>query len=133
MPIPSYLLAIAVGNVRYNSFSKPSNKQWSSGVWAEPEVIESAFWEFSEDTTRYVSSDVLGTPGIISIVRFLSTEEDIVTNYKFGVYDLLVLPPSFPYGGMVGVYLHFCKSEYLIPLTNMQENACLSFLTPSKH
>jgi len=44
-------------------------------------------------------------------VRFLSKEEDIIGPYKFGVYDVLVLPPSFPYGGM--------------------ENACLSFLTPT--
>jgi len=58
MPIPSYLLAIAVGNVCYKLFSKPTNKEWSSGIWAEPEVIESAFWEFSEDTTRCVSLDV---------------------------------------------------------------------------
>jgi hypothetical protein len=34
--------------------------------------------------------------------RFLAAEEKIVTPYKFGVYDLLVLPPAFPYGGMVG-------------------------------
>jgi leukotriene-A4 hydrolase len=34
--------------------------------------------------------------------RFLAAEEKIVTPYQFGVYDLLVLPPSFPYGGMVG-------------------------------
>jgi hypothetical protein len=34
-------------------------------------------------------------------VRFLSKEEDIIGPYKFGVYDVLVLPPSFPYGGMV--------------------------------
>jgi hypothetical protein len=33
--------------------------------------------------------------------RFLSKEEDTVGPYKFGVYDVLVLPPSFPYGGMV--------------------------------
>jgi hypothetical protein len=33
--------------------------------------------------------------------RFLSKEEDIVGPYNFGVYDVLVLPPSFPYGGMV--------------------------------
>lgn len=33
--------------------------------------------------------------------RFLSKEEDIIGPYKFGVYDVLVLPPSFPYGGMV--------------------------------
>jgi hypothetical protein len=35
--------------------------------------------------------------------RFLAAEETLVTPYKFGVYDLLVLPPSFPYGGMVGI------------------------------
>lgn len=33
--------------------------------------------------------------------RFLAAEEKVVTPYRFGVYDLLVLPPSFPYGGMV--------------------------------
>ncbi|KAF8202833.1 hypothetical protein BJ912DRAFT_1018714 [Pholiota molesta] len=94
VPIPAYLLAIAVGNVRYRTFSIPEGKQWTSGIWAEPELIDAAYWEFSEDTTR-----------------FLAKEETIVTDYKFGVYDLLVLPPSFPYGGM--------------------ENACLTFLTPT--
>lgn len=47
----------------------------------------------------------------VFITRFLASAEDIVVPYRFGVYDLLVLPPSFPYGGM--------------------ENACLTFLTPS--
>ncbi|KAG6874151.1 hypothetical protein C0995_005569 [Termitomyces sp. Mi166 len=94
VPIPSYLLAIASGNVHYRAFSKFEDKKWTCGIWAEPELIESAYWEFSEDTAR-----------------FLAEEEKIVTPYKFGVYDLLVLPPSFPYGGM--------------------ENACLSFLTPT--
>ncbi len=46
-------------------------------------MIDAAYWEFSEDTGR-----------------FLRAEEDIITPYRFGVYDLLVLPPSFPYGGM---------------------------------
>lgn len=54
MAIPSYLIAIAVGNLRYKPFSKPIGKQWSSGLWAEPEILDSAFWEFSEDTTRCV-------------------------------------------------------------------------------
>ena len=35
--------------------------------------------------------------------RFLAKEETIVPPYRFGVYDVLVLPPSFPYGGMVSV------------------------------
>jgi hypothetical protein len=33
--------------------------------------------------------------------RFLAAAEGVVTPYRFGVYDLLILPPSFPYGGMV--------------------------------
>lgn len=84
VPIPSYLLAIAVGDLRYRPFPQFQDKKWKTGVWAEPEVIDSAYWEFSEDTAR-----------------FLAEEEKVVSEYRFGVYDLLVLPPSFPYGGMV--------------------------------
>ncbi|TFK38633.1 peptidase family M1-domain-containing protein [Crucibulum laeve] len=94
VPIPSYLIAIAAGNVCYRPFPKYEDKEWTTGIWAEPELIDKAYWEFSEDTAR-----------------FLAAEEKIVASYKFGVYDLLVLPPSFPYGGM--------------------ENACLTFLTPT--
>ncbi|KAJ6620129.1 peptidase family M1-domain-containing protein [Mycena sp. CBHHK59/15] len=94
VPIPSYLIAIACGNVRYRPFPQFEDRQWRTGIWAEPELIDAAYWEFCEDTARY-----------------LAAEEEIVIPYKFGVYDLLVLPPSFPYGGM--------------------ENACLSFLTPT--
>ncbi|TFK71738.1 hypothetical protein BDN72DRAFT_793498 [Pluteus cervinus] len=94
VPIPSYLIAIAAGNVVYRGFSTPDGKQWKCGVWAEPESIDDAYYEFSEDT-----------------VKFMIAEEKLVIPYRFGVYDLLVLPPSFPYGGM--------------------ENACLSFLTPT--
>jgi leukotriene-A4 hydrolase len=94
IPIAPYILAIAAGNVCYRLFPKPEDKEWTSGVWAEPELIDQAYWEFSEDTTR-----------------FLAAAEKLVIPYQFGVYDLLVLPPSFPYGGM--------------------ENACLSFVTPT--
>ncbi|KAJ7086015.1 peptidase family M1-domain-containing protein [Mycena belliarum] len=94
VPIPTYLLAIASGNIIYKPFPQFEDKQWRTGIWTEPEIMDAAYWEFSADTAR-----------------FLAAEEKIVTPYKFGVYDLLVLPPSFPYGGM--------------------ENACLSFLTPS--
>lgn len=41
----------------------------------------------------------------------LQAAEAIVGPYLWGVYDLLVLPPSFPYGGM--------------------ENPCLTFVTPT--
>jgi leukotriene-A4 hydrolase len=52
VPIPSYLLAIACGNVRYRPFPKIDGKDWTCGVWAEPELIDAAYWEFSEDTGR---------------------------------------------------------------------------------
>ncbi|EGN92717.1 hypothetical protein SERLA73DRAFT_127308 [Serpula lacrymans var. lacrymans S7.3] len=94
VPIPSYLIAIASGNVRYRAFPKVEGKEWKCGIWAEPELIDASYWEFSEDTTK-----------------FLVAEEKLTTSYRFGVYDLLVLPPSFPYGGM--------------------ENACLTFVTPT--
>ncbi len=94
VPIPPYLIAIAVGNFRYRALPGVEGKEWSTGIWAEPELIDAAYWEFSEDTSK-----------------FLATAEKILPPYRFGVYDLLVLPPSFPYGGM--------------------ENACLTFLTPS--
>ncbi|KAI0324458.1 hypothetical protein GY45DRAFT_1331548 [Cubamyces sp. BRFM 1775] len=94
VPIPSYLIAIAVGNFRYRPLPKVEGKEWRSGVWAEPELIDATYWEFSED-----------------VGKFLSTAEKILPPYRFGVYDVLVLPPSFPYGGM--------------------ENACLTFLTPT--
>ena len=84
MAIPSYLIAIACGNVQFKAFPKVDGKDWTTGIWAEPEFIKDAFWEFSADTGR-----------------FLAAEEEVVGPYQFGVYDLLVLPPSFPYGGMV--------------------------------
>ena len=43
--------------------------------------------------------------------EFITTAEDLCGKYVWGVYDILVLPPSFPYGGM--------------------ENPCLTFATPT--
>ena len=65
-------------------------------------------------------------PLLTALNRFLAAEEKLVVPYKFHVYDLLVLPPSFPYGGMVcGYSAPFASADFV------QENACLSFLTPS--
>ncbi|CAE6490640.1 unnamed protein product [Rhizoctonia solani] len=94
IPIPSYLIAIASGNVIYKPFAPVPGCSWKTGVWAEPEQMDAAFWEFSKDTANYVLE-----------------AEKMLTPYEFGVYDLLLLPPSFPYGGM--------------------ENACLTFVTPT--
>ncbi|KAG2191809.1 hypothetical protein INT47_011933 [Mucor saturninus] len=85
--IPSYLIAIAVGNLVGREIGPRSS------VWCEPEMIDAAAWEFADTEL------------------FVATGEDLLTPYEWGRYDLLVLPPSFPYGGM--------------------ENPCLTFVTPT--
>ncbi|KAI9486963.1 MAG: peptidase family M1-domain-containing protein [Benjaminiella poitrasii] len=85
--IPSYLIAIAVGNLVGREIGPRST------VWCEPEMVEQAAWEFADTES------------------FVATGEDLLTPYEWGRYDLLVLPPSFPYGGM--------------------ENPCLTFVTPT--
>ncbi|XP_033208757.1 leukotriene A-4 hydrolase isoform X3 [Belonocnema kinseyi] len=87
VPTPSYLIAIAVGSL----VSKRVGPR--SSVWAEKELIEQSAYEFAETDTM------------------LRTAEEICGPYVWGVYDLLVLPPSFAYGGM--------------------ENPCLTFVTPA--
>lgn len=88
VPISSYLLALAVGELTKRDLSN------RCAIWSEPSVVESAAFEFSETE------------------EFLATAEAITgMDYVWGRYDLLCLPPSFPYGGM--------------------ENPCLTFVTPT--
>ncbi|MBA3453872.1 MAG: M1 family metallopeptidase [Deltaproteobacteria bacterium] len=85
--IPSYLMALAVGDLTF----KPIGKR--TGVYAEPSVVTAAVNEFAEvDTMMEVGEKLYGP-------------------YRWGRYDILVLPPSFPFGGM--------------------ENPRLTFLTPT--
>ena len=86
-PIPSYLFALAVGNLYFAPLGE------DTGVYTEPELLDAAVYEFAN------TQDMLD----VAVARF--------GPYRWGRYDLLVLPPSFPYGGM--------------------ENPRLSFLTPS--
>ena len=86
-PIPSYLLAIAVGELKFAPLGE------RSGVYAEPSVLDAAAWEFADTE------------------RMIEITESLYGPYRWGRYDLLVLPPSFPYGGM--------------------ENPRLTFLTPT--
>lgn len=85
-PISSYLLAIAVGDVGFKAIDG------RTGVYAEHSVLDKAAWEFGE----------LG--------KMVNAAEKLFGPYRWGRYDVLVLPPSFPYGGM--------------------ENPNLTFLTP---
>lgn len=82
-PIPSYLLAIAAGDLVF----KPTGPR--SGVWAEPSMAPKAASEF------------IDTP------KMMATAEKLYGPYRWGRYDILVLPPSFPYGGMENPRLTF--------------------------
>ena len=86
-PVPSYLLALAVGDLRFRPISP------RTGIYAEPSMVRAAANEF-EDAERMI--------GIC---------ERLFGPYRWDRYDMLVLPPSFPYGGM--------------------ENPRLTFLTPT--
>lgn len=86
-PIPSYLFAIAAGNLAFHEFGP------RTGVYAEPETIEAAAWEFAQAEEILVEA------------------EELLGPYLWGRFDMLVLPPSFPFGGM--------------------ENPRLTFLTPT--
>lgn len=86
-PIPSYLLALAVGELEGRDVSPRVR------VWAEPATVEKAAWEFAETES------------------FIQKAEGLFGPYDWDRYDMLVLPPSFPYGGM--------------------ENPRMTFLTPT--
>lgn len=86
-PIPPYLLAIAVGDIKFNAISD------HIGVYAEEYILDAAAEEFAETPLMEAAAEKFYGP------------------YRWGRYDLIVLPPSFPYGGM--------------------ENPRLSFMTPT--
>jgi leukotriene A-4 hydrolase/aminopeptidase len=88
-PIPSYLLALAVGDLAFQSMGK------RTGVWAEPAIVEKAAWEFA-DTEKMVEA-----------------AEKRFGPYRWERYDILVLPPSFPYGGMENPRLTFATPTVL--------------------
>ena len=87
VPIPSYLVAFAAGKLESREIGPRSY------VFAEEEYIDKAAFDFSETEDK------------------LKVAEDICGPYLWGRYDILVLPPSFAYGGM--------------------ENPCLTFVTPT--
>ena len=81
--IPSYLLALAVGDLEFRALGL------RTGVYAEPSRVEKAAWELA-DTEKMVEA-----------------AEKLYGPYRWGRYDLLVLPPSFPFGGMENPRLTF--------------------------
>ncbi|MEZ4441243.1 MAG: leukotriene A4 hydrolase C-terminal domain-containing protein [Polyangiaceae bacterium] len=85
--IPAYLLALAVGDIASRDLGPRTR------VYAEPGVVEAAAWEFDE------------------VERMLEAAEQLFGPYAWERYDFIVLPPSFPMGGM--------------------ENPRMTFLTPT--
>ena len=85
--VPSYLIALAVGDLEFKSMGE------RTGVYAEPELLESAAAEFEDTESMLIATEKRYGP------------------YSWDRYDLLILPPSFPFGGM--------------------ENPRLSFITPT--
>ncbi|XP_052231552.1 leukotriene A-4 hydrolase-like [Dreissena polymorpha] len=87
IPMPSCLMSIVCGDITYRDVGPRTR------VWAEPELVEQAAWEFAETE------------------NMLQVAEELMGPYVWGQYDLVVLPPSFPFGGM--------------------ENPCITFVTPT--
>ncbi|MDH3590089.1 MAG: M1 family metallopeptidase, partial [Gammaproteobacteria bacterium] len=85
--IPSYLIALGVGDLVFAPMGE------RTGVYAEPSLLDAAAREF------------------VDTEQMLITTERMYGPYRWGRYDLLILPPSFPFGGM--------------------ENPRLSFITPT--
>ncbi|KRD34772.1 MULTISPECIES: M1 family metallopeptidase [unclassified Lysobacter] len=88
--IPSYLLAIAAGDLVFQPISQ------RSGVWAEPAMAPKAVAEFSDTE------------------KMMETAEKLYGPYRWDRYDILVLPPSFPYGGMENPRLTFATPTAIV-------------------
>jgi leukotriene-A4 hydrolase len=88
-PIPSYLIALAVGDLAFQPLGK------RTGVWAEPSVLKAAAYEFAD------------------VEKMVESAEKQFGPYRWGRYDILVLPPSFPFGGMENPRLTFATPTVL--------------------
>ncbi len=88
-PIPPYLIALAVGDLAFQPLGP------RTGVWAEPSVLKSAAHEFAD------------------VESMIAAIEKRFGPYRWGRYDILVLPPSFPFGGMENPRVTFATPTIL--------------------
>lgn len=88
-PIPSYLMALAVGDLAFKQFDD------RSGLYAEPGMLNAAYQEF------------------LTLPHMLQAAEALYGPYLWERYDLLLLPPSFPFGGMENPRLTFVTPTIL--------------------
>ena len=87
--IPPYLIALAAGDIAFRPIGS------RTGVYAEPAVVGRAAAEFVE------------------VDQMIETAERLYGPYRWGRYDILVLPPSFPFGGMENPTLTFATPTIL--------------------
>lgn len=87
--VPPYLIAIAIGDLAFRRLGP------RTGVWTEPSMLDRAAYELA-DTEKMVE-----------------TAEALYGPYRWGRYDVLVLPPSFPFGGMENPTLTFATPTFL--------------------
>jgi aminopeptidase N len=88
-PIPPYLIAIAVGELAFQAVGP------RTGVYAEPSVVARGAHECAD------------------MERMMEVAESLYGPYRWGRYDVLILPPSFPYGGMENPRLTFLTPTFL--------------------
>lgn len=81
--IPSYLMALAVGDLQFEAIDN------RTGIYAEPISLKAAAWEFAD------------------MGKMVNSAEKLYGPYQWGRYDVVVLPPSFPFGGMENPMLTF--------------------------
>jgi leukotriene A-4 hydrolase/aminopeptidase len=89
LAVPPYLIALAVGDLEFRAVGP------RTGVYAEPGVVEKAAAEFSD------------------LEKMVAAVEGLYGPYRWGRYDVLVLPPSFPLGGMENPRLTFATPTIL--------------------
>lgn len=89
-PVPSYGIAIAVGDLAFRSLGP------RTAVWAEPATLPDAAAELADSE------------------KMVSAAEALYGPYKWGRYDVLVLPPSFPFGGMENPNMTFLTPTFIV-------------------
>ena len=87
--VPAYLIALAVGRLEFEALGD------RSGVWAEPSLRAKAAHEFGD------------------VERMMTVAEKLYGPYRWDRYDVLVLPPAFPFGGMENPRLTFATPTIL--------------------
>lgn len=88
-PIPSYLLALAAGELAFKAYDG------RCGVYAEPVMMDKAYSELRD------------------LPKMIEAAEGLYGEYRWGRYDVLFLPPSFPFGGMENPKLTFATPTIL--------------------